>query len=331
MIDLKQLLLDLAKRDCIGCVTSAADYAAEVLSPFCEIKRLSGNSFYALLKGNGEKTVLFDAHIDQIGFIVTEVCDGFLRVDKVGNPDVRVLPSTPVNIHTKDGIKPGVFCNTPPHLKKEEGKAPDISEIFIDTLGDNSASAGDFVTFYDTPVSLLGNRVASRSLDNRAGVAALIFAAFMLKEKNLKNDIVFLFSDGEELGLRGAKTAAFGIDAACAVVTDVSFGDSPSSPKHKTSPLGSGAMIGISPVLSYEKSMALCKLAERENIPFTKEVVGGTTSTNADVISITNAGIPTALISIPLRNMHTASEVVDIADIEAVAKLFYYFALEEEK
>ena len=139
--------------------------------------------------------------------------------------------------------------------------------------------------------------------------------------------MVMLFSDSEELGLRDARTAVFGIEADEAVSIDVSFGDAPDVPAEKCGKLGEGVMIGISPVLSRNVTRTLEDIAEKENSPFQREVMGSTTGTNADVISVSKDGINCGLVSIPLRNMHTDCEVIDLRDIEATVTLLENYIL----
>ena len=133
--------------------------------------------------------------------------------------------------------------------------------------------------------------------------------------------VILLFPTGEELGLRGARVAAYNSGVKKSIVVDVSFGDCPDVSPSKTAKLGSGAMIGVSPVLSRDIYKKLESVAKENNIPYTLEVMGGTTSTDADVISLNQSGIPTGLVSIPLRNMHTPCEVLDEKDVAAVSTL----------
>ena len=139
--------------------------------------------------------------------------------------------------------------------------------------------------------------------------------------------MAFLLSDGEELGLRGVRTAVFDSTPNEAVVIDVSFGDGPDISPYKCGKMGKGAMIGVSPVLNREMTDALNLIAYDNGIPYQNEVMGGNTSTNADVISVTKCGVPTALISIPLRNMHTPVETVKISDITSVCDILERYVL----
>ena len=140
-----------------------------------------------------------------------------------------------------------------------------------------------------------------------------------------------VFATREEVGKQGAQTALFGIAPEEALVTDVSFACAPGIPEESSAKQGSGAMIGVSPILQKDMSDALITAAERNDIPHTVEVLGRHTGTDADVAVLTGAGIRTGLISIPLKNMHTAVEMAQPGDIEAVADLMAAYALHPER
>jgi len=324
------LLFELSKRVTVGNICEAADYAETELSKFCECSR-QGNSIIGRFKGKGDYTLLLDAHIDEVAMIVTNVDEnGFLTVAKCGGLDIRALPSRPVTVHGKEKIT-AVFCSTPPHLSTSEREFKEISEIKLDTMLGTRAkeiiSVGDYVTYSATPVSLKNNRVSGKSLDDRAGVACLLEIARRLSGKELPFNVTILLSDSEELGLRGAKTAAFKINPDEAVAVDVSFGDGPDISSDECGKLGDGAMIGICPSLDSGIYKKLLKIAKENNIKYQTEVMSESTGTNADVISVTRCGVRTGLISIPLRNMHTETEVVDISDIASVCDILEKYIL----
>lgn len=330
-MDIKQLLFNLSDKVSIGNISCAADTAAEYLSDYCDVKRLDCQTVVGTVKGDSDYTIMLDAHIDEVGMIVTNVAeDGFLTVAKCGGIDLRHLPSKSVIIHGKKDIT-GVFCSTPPHLSKGEEEFSDIAKIKIDTgLGSavrDIVSVGDFVTYNAKAQSLMGDRVCGKSFDDRSGVVCLLELARRLKGKKLPCNVVFLLSNAEELGLRGAKTAAFTVEPNESVAIDVSFGDGPDVPADLCGKLGVGAMIGMSPVLYKNISKKLIDLAEKNNIPYQTEVMGETTSTNADVISVSKNGVKCGLVSIPLRNMHTDVEVLDICDIKSVCDLLEQYIL----
>ncbi len=330
-MDIKNTLIALSNSCGIGTVTETADFAQKLLQQSCTVRRIGGLGLIGEINNGSEHTILLDAHIDEVGFVVTNVSDnGFLTVQKCGGIDLRHLPAKAVTVHGKEKI-PAVFVSTPPHLDKGGDMSDDIGDYKIDTglnaqAGDK-ISIGDFVTYRRTATVLCDDTVCGKSLDNRAGVTALLEVADRLRDKKIDCNVLILLSDAEELGLRGAKTSVFGKKIDEAIVVDVSFGDGPDVPKTQCGNLRGGAMVGISPVINRQISNKLQQIAINGDIPFQKEVMGGNTSTNADAITLNESGIPTGLLSIPLRNMHTDVEVVSIPDIVSVADIIEEYIL----
>lgn len=328
-MNFKTLICELSSAAGIGHVTEAKEVAKKYLSPFSKI---TDTENYLLAEiGEGEAKIMLEAHLDEVGMIVTEVFeDGFLSVTNVGSIDTRFLPSMPVKIYGKEVVK-GVFTSVPPHLKKDDS-TPDFDLCQIDTGRKDLkeiVSPGDFVLFDATPEQLLNGRITAKALDNRTGMAAVIAAGEKIAELGLPFKVILMFPTGEELGLRGARVGAFNCNAEKCISVDVSFGNCPDVPPSKTAELGSGAMIGVSPILSRNIFKSLESVAKKHNIPYTLEIMGGSTSTDADVITLTKSGIPTGLVSIPLRSMHTPCEVVDVTDVMAVSNLLTEFVKEE--
>lgn len=324
-MDIKDILFELSRRDAVGNITAAADYAFEILNKYTSAERGQGLTVTGFLKGESDYTVMLDAHIDQIAFVVTNVDkNGFVTVAKSGGIDLRALPARRVTVHGKQDVS-AVFCSTPPHLSKGERLYEDIADIKLDTaLGEKAAeiiSVGDYVTFAAEPCCLNGGLVTGRSFDDRSGVACLLEVCSRLSGKRLPVNVAFVFSDGEELGMRGVRPAAFNINPDEAVAVDVSFGDGIGISEEECGKLGKGAMIGFSPSLSSEASKKLCVVAEENGISYQTEVMGDTTGTNADMIGVSRGGVKTATVSIPLRNMHTEVEVLNTADLESVCDL----------
>lgn len=277
---------------------------------------------------------LLDAHLDEIGMIVKSITDdGFIKVDKCGGIDCRMLLASEVSVWGKEEIK-GVISNLPPHLQKkgDSKKVPSFDEISIDVgmtkeEAQKVISLGDRVTFKRNFTQLAGTQISSSVLDDRSGVASIILALDELKKINAKFTI--LFSSQEELGLRGAKAASYGINPDEAISVDVSFGYTPTCKKSDCGEIGKGPMIGISPILDSKMSNDIKRTAEKYNIPYQIEVMGGGhTGTNADVITVNEKGIKTALISIPEKYMHSPVEVVDTADVENTASLIVAYVKE---
>lgn len=331
MIDLKNILFGLSNADGIGNITEASDLSLDMLSRFCPCEKTDNLTVIGFLKGDSDYTLMLDAHIDQIGMVVTNIDEkGFLTVKNAGGIDIRALPSRRVTVHGKEKVT-AVFCSTPPHLSKGEQTFDEISDIKLDTaLGEKAKeiiSVGDYVTFKTEPRELLGSRVCGRSFDDRAGVACLIKIAQMLEGKSLPFNVAFVLSDGEELGLRGIRIASFKINPQEAIALDVSFGDGIGISGDECSKLGSGVMIGMSPTLDSAVSKKLIALCEDKNIPYTLEVMGSRTGTNADMISVNREGVRTGVVSIPLRNMHTDSEIIDLKDLESLCNLLCEYIL----
>ena len=324
-MSIEKTLKDLSNAVGIGNIREATNVAEKELAKYCEITHTDNLGIIAKIKGERDYSVMIEAHIDEIGFIVTDIDDnGFLTVATCGGIDLRALPSRQVDIHGKEKIR-GVFCATPPHLASGEVKYENIVDIKIDTCLGNKAKeiirVGDYVTFCSKAQNLCGGRLCGKSFDDRAGIVVLIELAKHFKDEKPPVNLIFCLSDMEELALRGAKTSAFAATPDEAIAIDVSFGDGPEISPNDCGKMGRGAMIGISPVLSRDISDKLIHLASDNNIPYQTEVMGKSTGTDADVISVTKSGVKTGLVSIPLRNMHTDCEIISLSDIKSVCDL----------
>ncbi len=329
-MNIKEQLFNLSNAISIGNITRASELAFNTLSNYAETKR-DGINVIGKIKGDNDYTLMLEAHIDEVGFVVTDVdSEGFLTVKNCGGIDLRMLPARTVTIHGKEKIT-GVFCATPPHLASGSKEYDDISALKIDTLLGEKAkdviSVGDFITFNTKAADLQNNKVTGKSLDNRAGVVCLLALAEKLSGKKLPFNVVFAFTDAEELGNRGAMTTSFDVAPDESIVLDVSFADAPDVSSNDCGKLSGGAMIGMSPILDKAISKKLIDTEKQNNLPYQTEIMGGRTGTNADVISTSKSGVKTALVSIPLRNMHTDCEIIDIKDIENVCNLLENYIL----
>lgn len=269
---------------------------------------------------DGECDILFDAHIDSIGFIVTEILDGgFLKVSPVGGLDERALQSQPVLIKGKRDIF-GVVSSVPPHLSDNK-KLPAAKDLFIDVGLSKSedVSLGDRVYFYSPLSHLKNNRITASALDNKISAFTLYKTAKEIRKTDRK--IAFLFSTREEVSGKGAAAAAFSLCPKKAVVVDVSFGYLPGAQKRECGLIEGGPLIGFSPVLSSSLSKKAVEVAKKLSIPYGEEVMGSRTGTNADEISISGKGVPTVTVSIPIFNMHTPVETASLIDVDNTAKL----------
>lgn len=277
--------------------------------------------------------ILLDAHIDQVGMIVTYITDeGFIKIGNVGGLDRRLLPAQQVTIHGSKQIK-GVICSVPPHLTKGKSSVLKIEDVAIDTGYSKKelekiVMQGDMVTFDTVYTELINDRITASALDDRCGIASILYALELLKNTSLNCNVTVLFSAQEELGERGAKIACYEINPDIALAVDVSFGYTCGDTEHECGKLSEGAMIGISPSLSKEISDALINTAKNNDIPYQLEVMSGLTSTNADRFSVSRNGVKACTVSIPLRYMHTPVEVIDVKDVELTGKLIAQYLKE---
>lgn len=338
-MDLKKTLFMLSEAyGASGNETSAALLACDMLKEYCPDSDIINGNVIGRFGTYNENLplVVLDAHIDQVGFIVTDITDeGFIKVGNLGGIDRRLLPAQQVVIHGSEDIT-GVICSVPPHLTKGDGKVLSVDEVAIDTGMTKSelekiVSLGDSITFDVKCKNLLNNRITGGALDDRSGVAAILYALELLRNKPLKYNIAVIFSAQEELGERGARIGAYEINPDIAIAVDVSFAYAMGEDVKKCGKLGKGAMIGISPCLSRKISKELILTAENTGIPYQIEVMSGLTSTNADQYAVSRNGAEVCTLSIPLRNMHTPVEVIDMADVEYTARLIAEYIGGEDK
>lgn len=333
-----QTLADL--RGVSGREHSAAKKVCEMLRPYapdciCKDGEVIGHIHGQ--KNPDRPTLLLCAHIDQVGFFVTDLTeDGFLRIGNVGGIDRRLLLGQAVQIM---GTEPmyGVISILPPHLLHGEQAVPDMEQLCVDT-GYSSAEAlkgkvriGDAVYFDTCCKALEADRVTGAALDDRCGIGALILAAKMLAEEpKLPCNVTIVCSTQEERsGHRGARMAAALEQPEYAIAVDVTFAASAADNGTDCYQLGGGPAIGISSVLDAAMSQKLMDLAESANIPYQVEVMPESTGTDADILAITpNGGAKTATVSIPQRYMHTPVEVISLKDVEYTAELLSAFAKE---
>lgn len=270
-------------------------------------------------------TIMLEAHLDEIGFLVTHIDDeGFIYTGAAGGIDRRVLTGQEVIIY---GNKPyrGLFCSVPPHLSGKDNELPELGKWGIDVglSGEEAKQAiplGSRVAFAPHWTALNDNVVCSKALDDRAGMAAILHCLRQLPEQ-CPVHIAVAFCVQEELGCRGSDPATRRIQPDEAIITDVSFALTPDADPYQCGKLGKGVMIGVSPILSQTMTKTMFELAKENNIPFQTEVCPGGTGTDADHITACLCGVPGALLSIPQRYMHTPVETIDVCDVAAVGDL----------
>lgn len=334
-MELEKIIMSLADTAGVsGDEGEAAELALSYLKEYtddCFIK--NGSVIGRLGAKDGKPHVLLDAHIDRIGLVVTHITeDGFLKVSGCGGIDRRLLYAQQVTVLGRKPIA-GVVCAMPPHLEKDESKVPEMEDICIDIgmtkeQAEKAVSLGDKIVFSAHCEKMQGDRITGASLDDRSGVAAILRALELLKGEPLKCGLTVLFSAQEEVGERGAKTAAFDIEPDIALAVDVSFALTADDKEEKCGKLGGGCMIGFSPVLDRELSEQIRGIAEREKMPYQIEIMSGETGTNADRFSVNKGGAKAVTLSIPLKYMHTPVEVISLADVENTARLIAAYVKE---
>ena len=278
-------------------------------------------------------------HIDEIGLVVTHVDEkGFLYFAPIGGWDAQILVGQRVRVETRDGSVPGVAGRKPIHLLRDEQrkKPVELRDMHVDIgAGDRDRALelvriGDPVVIAADPVVLDGERLVSRSMDNRLGAYVALEALRRCHERGeLAGRMAAIASVQEEIGLNGATTSAFAAEPDLAIAIDVTHAtDAPGVEERElgSHPLGSGPVIGRGSTLSPKLFELLRETAERLEIDYTVEASGRRTGTDADAIHVSRAGVPTGLVSVPLRYMHSPVEMVDLADVEAAVELVAGFA-----
>jgi endoglucanase len=310
-----------------------AEFAAEVGGD------QMGSSFARVPGTAGGPTLIVVGHIDEIGLHVSHIDDdGYLHFGQVGGWDPLVLVGQRVRLMTRSGPIHGVIGRKPIHLLQEEDrkKAPELKDLYIDIGALDAEDArklvriGDVAVLDADPVPMPNDRVIARAIDNRVGCYVAAEAARLVAEAGgAPGDFVALAVVQEETTLAGSRTSAFALEPDLAIAVDVTFAtDQPGIElgpitKH---PLGSGPVIGRGTALHPQIFELLYETAEREEIPFTVESIGRATGTDADAIFVSRGGVPTGLVSVPVRYMHSPVELVQLDDIAAAAKLIAAFA-----
>lgn len=306
--------------------TSVAEYIKKIAGEYSDEQWIDtmGN-LIVHKRGTGAK-VMFAAHMDSIGMIVTHIEeDGYLRFGKIGGLDLNALLYMPVRF--ANGTRGLVSLDQSADLKKLS-----VDDMYIDIGAHSREEAAKFVQIGDTAVFdadifAAGDRIVSPYLDNR--ISCVILLAAMEKLTQCENDLYFVFTTQEEVGLRGAKTAAYAVDPDYALAIDVTLSDDVPGSKHNgSSVLGKGAAIKVmdSSVICHPQVVSiLTDLAAEKNIAYQSDVIRGG-GTDAGAIHVSRAGVYTGGISIPCRYIHTPTEMVQISDVEACIELTAAFA-----
>ncbi len=320
-----------------GFETAAARVWREEAEKFCEEVRtdVTGNSV-AAVNPQGAPRVMLAGHIDEIGLQVTYIDEkGFLFFDEIGGWDSQVLVGQRVRVLSREGPVPGVVGKKPIHLVKaeERDKATKVSELWVDLGAESDEEVGKLGVRVGDPmvldvgmVHLAGDRIASRAVDNRIGAYVVLEALRLLSPDPTGAAAFAVATVQEEIGYSGggARASAFSLEPDVALVVDVTF--STDVPDVEKKSLGDHR-VGGGPVLSRGSANhpvvvdGLVGVAEAEGISFTLQAAPRSTRTDADGIHLVRVGVPTGLVSVPNRYMHSPNEVVSLSDLDATARL----------
>jgi endoglucanase len=315
--------------------------AAEVWREAASFAELSSDGLGSSIARIGDASPLLAVvgHIDEIGLIVTHIDEkGFLWFAPIGGWDPQILVGQRVELRGRKGPVPGVVGRKPIHLLETEQrkKVVELKGMHIDIGAADGEEAAELVRVGDPaviaaePVAVAGERLVSRAMDNRLGAYVALESLRRCHERGgLSGSFAAVAAVQEEIGLFGARTAAFEVRPDIAVAVDVTHAtDAPGVEEKElgASPLGSGPVIGRGSTLSPKVFELLVETAEAEGIEYSISASGRGTSTDADVLQISRSGIPTGVVSIPLRYMHSPVEMVDLRDVEATVELLAAFA-----
>ncbi|QZP37821.1 M42 family peptidase [Halobaculum magnesiiphilum] len=288
----------------------------------------------AVHEGDGDgPRIAFTGHADEIGFMVRRITDdGFLRLTRVGGSDRTVSKGQHVTVHAADGPVNGVIGQTAIHLRdRDDDEIEDVAEQFVDVGAAGQAEArelvevGDPVTFSSTVHDLHGDRVSARGMDNRVGTWAVAEGLRRAVEADVDATVYAVSTVQEEIGLNGAEMIGFDLDPDVAVAADVTHAtDNPDVTEANRGPVE----LGVGPVVArgsanHPRVVELARAAaEADDIGYQLQAAGIRTGTDADAFFTSRGGIASLNVGIPNRYMHTSVEVIDAADLVAVADLF---------
>lgn len=324
---LKQLISSSGLSGREGPVNELIQEAWQPLVDDIHVSRVG--SIQALSRGNAPEprpVVMLATHMDAIGLMVTAVAGEFLRITAIGGIDHRVLPGQLVTVHGREDL-PGVVAQPPGDFIPAGGSDPvEMKYLLVDVgleedLLREKVRVGDLVSFAQPPMEMGKDVLAGHSLDNRASVVALTRVFEGLKKRSHAWDVWGVATVQEEETMLGAKTSAFDLQPDLAVAVDVTFARGPGTADYQAYPLGEGITLGWGPTVHPALFESMKETAETFEIPYKTEPLPRRSGTDADALQLTASGIPTMVISIPLRYMHTPVEIVSLKDIHRAGRL----------
>lgn len=296
-----------------------------------------GNLIALKYGANSNKKLMLAAHADEVGMMVTHIDNnGFLSFQEIGGIDTNLLPGQRVEIHNHQGVVRGIIGKKPIHLQDRDAKAKDYDaeDLWIDIAAKDKEEAeskvevGDYITYQTQPVVLQHDIWTSKALDDKVGLLTLVEVAKALDGKQPAMDVYFVASVQEELGARGIRTAALGINPDYGIAIDVTHAtDYPTCSPQKSGEIkvGNGIVIAKGPNINKTIGRKLIDLAKQQNIKYQIEPIARPTGTDANFMQVSGTGVKTALLSIPCRYMHSPNEIVSLVDVNEGVRLLTHF------
>ena len=307
----------------------AAAVAAELLRPLVDevsIDRMGNVLGVRRSKTPGAPKLLLDAHLDEIGLIVTGVEDGFLRFRSIGGVDPRMLPGRELVVLTDPPLRGLVACPA----GGDENKSVPLNELYVDVglsqeEAERAVPVGTPMVYRAGCFPLGEEQMCGKSMDDRACFVTLLRAAELLRDKELDVELHILGSTREEVSGAGAVVGTWAVAPDFCVAVDVTHGKTPDGPADKTFALGGGPAIGVGPNMTRWMTERMIAKAREHSIPYQLEIMSGHTGTNGWEMQISREGVATSVLSLPLKYMHTPVETLSLADMEGVAQLLAAF------
>ena len=312
-----------------GFESPAAAVAAELLRPLVDevsIDRMGNVLGVRRSKTPNAPKLLLDAHLDEIGLIVTGVEDGFLRFRSIGGVDPRMLPGRELVVLTDPPLRGLVACPA----GGDEDKSVPLNELYVDVglsqeEAERAVPVGTPMVYRAGCFPLGEDQMCGKSMDDRACFVTLLRAAELLRDKELDVELHILGSTREEVSGAGAVVGTWAVAPDFCVAVDVTHGKTPDGPADKTFALGGGPAIGVGPNMTRWMTERMIAKAREHSIPYQLEIMSGHTGTNGWEMQISREGVATSVLSLPLKYMHTPVETLSLADMEGVAQLLAAF------
>lgn len=280
------------------------------------------------------KKLLLDAHLDEIGLMVTGIEEGYLRFCSIGGVDPRMLPARELTILTQPPIF-GVVACLPPHVQSasDYDKSVPIKDLYIDIgmtqeQAEKAVPIGTPITYRGGCFELSGGQMCGKSMDDRACFTILLRTAELLRDKELDVDLYIMGSTREEVSAGGAVVGTNAVVPDFCVAVDVTHGITPDAPKDRASQIGGGPAIGVGPNMTHWMTRRMKSKCKENGWKYSVEVMEGPTGTNGWYMQICQEGIATSVVSLPLKYMHTPIEVLDLEDMETIACLLAAFTVD---